>query len=189
MAERPRHHYVGRFGADGQFTPNDSIAWYEFGDWIGAEVGYALNVGDRWAVGATVALETGNETTRYLIRARTRRWLTSRVYAELVPGLLRQERDLFFRSGDGLETNLGFSAEARVGLSGILFASLRYDVLKAEPVTAPLGTSGLARRDPGGTAHAFAVGGGLEGRTAILTSAATLLIGTVLVLIAGLPAT
>ena len=152
------------------------------------EVGYALNVGNAWAVGATGAVETGNETTRHMLRARVRHWLTTRVYAEVLPGVFRQRRDVWYRSGDGLATHNGVSVEGRLGLSDILFGSVRYDVLHIDAMRwdlEPFPTT----LDPGGTAHALSIGGGIEGRTAIISTAAALLIGLGFALFVGFPAT
>jgi hypothetical protein len=189
IGESPRTQYQGERGPDGAFVATDSLPWYDLGDWIGAEVGYALNVGERWALGATVAVETGNETTRYLLRGRARRWLTPRLYADFLPGVFRQKRDLLYRSGDALVRNTGLSAEARAGLSGFLFASVRYDVLQADPVTLDPGPPRSITYDPGGRAHAFSIGGGLEGRTALVTGTIALLVAVALTLIGVGPAT
>jgi hypothetical protein len=187
MSEAPRYHYLGTADASGAFTPTDSVAWFDIGDWIGGEVGYALNLDARWAAGISASVETGNETTRLAVRARARRWLSPRLYAETLAGVVRQRRDLLYRSGDALQDNTGWSAEARIGLAGLLFLSARYDVVSVEPLQVSLGSPGRYRRDPGGTARAFSLGGGLEGRTAIVTSAAALLIGVGLRLVFGPP--
>lgn len=133
------------------------------------------------AAGATVAVETGSEATRFLVRFPVRSWLISRLYAEAIPGVFRQERDLLSRSGDALERNVGFSVETRVGWADVLFALARYDLVIANPVSAPVRyPPGQVRYDPGGTGGAFPLGGGLAGRTGIVTSTVTLLVGAVL---------
>jgi hypothetical protein len=187
VSEATRVHYSGKLEPSGEFVPTGSEPWLEVGDWIGVEVGYALNVGDAWAVGATGAVETGNETTRHMLRARIRHWLTTRVYAEVLPGLFRQRRDVWYRSGDGLATHNGVSVEGRLGLSDILFGSVRYDVLHIDAIRwdlEPFPTT----FDPGGTAHALSIGGGIEGRTAIISTAAAALIGLGFALFVGFPA-
>lgn len=187
MWEPSRDLLGGVQGPDGQFMPSDSMPWMDFGDWIGVEVGYALNVRPRWAVGGSVALETGNESSRVLVRARFRRWLGTRFYAEVLPGVFVQERDLRYRSGDKLERHKGLSAEVRTGLTDVLFASARFDAFDAGPVTTSPSPSGRVLFHPAGRAHAFSVGGGIEGRTAILSTVAALLVGSVLALVGGGP--
>lgn len=181
MLESWRQHYDGSWTPDGRFVAADTMFRNDIGDWIGAEVGYALHVGRRWAAGATVAVETGNETTRFLVRFPVRRWLIWRLYAEAIPGVFRQEADLVSRSGDALERNVGYSMEARVGWADFLFASARYDLVIADPVSAPVAyPPGQVRYDPGGIGGALSLGGGIAGRTGMVTSAVTLLVGGVL---------
>lgn len=187
LSDRARLHFVGTRDGSGAFVASDSIPWMDLGDWIGAEIGYAWNLDERWAVGGGFAIETGNESTRLMARARLRRWLTDRLYAEALPGVFRQERDLLYRSGDGLAEAFGVTAEARAGFAGWAFASARLDVVDAPSLTAPLGTPGRFRYDPGGTAHAFSVGGGLEGPAALVTSAAVGLVWAIAVLFFGGP--
>ena len=153
------------------------------------EVGYAVNVNDRWALGGSVAVDTGNETERILVRARARRWLTPRLYADALSGFFRQERDLLYRSGDHAVENSGLSTELRVGMAGYGFVLARYDLVRAGEELVALPGSQHVAYAPGGRAHALSVGGGLEGRTALLAAAATAL-GMVLVgIVVGGPGT
>lgn len=47
MLEPGRQHYEGSRTPDGGFVSTDPVRWRDVGDWIGAEVGYALHVGRR----------------------------------------------------------------------------------------------------------------------------------------------
>lgn len=187
MEETVRYHLVEVRDSSGVSERTDVTPWLDVGDWIGVELGYVVNLDERWGVGGSAAVETGNETTRLLVRGRARRWWGPRLYAEGLVGGLRQQRDMVYGSGDGLRTALGASAEARVGYSGWGFALVRYDVLSLDRVEAPL-FGGRTRVDPGGTARAFSIGGGLEGPAALVAGVVVALGTAVAVLIGGVPA-
>ena len=167
IPDRGRFHLTGEVDPDGRLVSPDSVAWRDIGDWFGGEVAYLVAAGEAWAWGGGIAVEWGEETRRVHARMRLRRWLAGRAYVELLPGIFRQRRSIGFT--DVVARNLGFSSELRAGVAGFLFASARYDALSVEPVTVPLSQSRI-RFDPGGGSHQLSLGGGIEGRTAVVTA-------------------
>lgn len=188
LGDPQRYQYIGAVSPNGDFTPSDSLLWTDLGDWIGAEVGYAVNTSSHWAIGASAAIETGSGSRRFLARARARRWLASRLYAEVLPGVFRQEKERRGGDGEGLIQATGFSAELRAGLSGLIFASARLDVLDAPALHYRIPGGTRAWYDPGGPVRQLSIGGGLEGRTAIGAVALVLVGAAVYGLAVGLPA-
>ena len=79
-------------------------------------VGYLGNVGNRWAVGATVSLGTGAGGVLTGLRARARRWLGPQHSLELEGGMLRTQA--MFQPGDltGVTAGVRFNVADRGSL-------------------------------------------------------------------------
>ena len=154
MAESGRSVYTVRRVPDGTLVVVDSAQWLPIGDWIGVELGYEVNATPPWAWGGSIAVETGNETTRFLLRGRARRWLWGRLYAEALPGVFWQQRDLFSvptMASSTLAVSVWRPASASRGGPSPGLA----DLMHADRLLVPFGTESgiqdLDHLDPGGT--------------------------------------
>lgn len=124
---------------------------------FGWELGYAWNLNQRYAAGATVGLEVGGPETRFYVRARGRRWLNPRLglSLEVAPGV-------FVAANEYSDTGVGGTADVRINMQDRLALVVRYDVLKQNALQFPYLV------DPGGVQHAFSVGAVLGSKPALL---------------------
>lgn len=124
-------------------------------------LGYMVNVTDRWAVGGAVSLGPGAEDVLTGLKARVRRWLGPELSVELEGGMLRTRA--------GFPDASGFTADARLNVAdrGSLF--VRWEGVDVPSFSNPFSPF---PDNPGGFEQAVYVGAATGSTWAVATTGA-----------------
>ena len=130
------------------------------------DFGYVVNLTDKWAFGATVAVDLQNDADQTAGALHLRRWFSDDIALDLAPGIIRRV--------DPREVNqTGYSLAARAHVWDVVFG-LRYDALDVEGwvrTSDRIGGGGtITHTDPGGIEHMLSATLGFESVTGLLVS-------------------
>lgn len=130
---------------------------------LGWDIGLAVNIDDRWALGATVGFETSRDSHRESAALYIRRRLTEDFSVDLAPGVFRLIRGGSFPLHDYrgyIPEPVGYNLATRLHLWDTAVLALRYERLHV--LEALLLPAASPRIDPGGVEHLLSAGMGME---------------------------
>jgi hypothetical protein len=106
------------------------------------DLGWAMNVGPAYAVGATAFLGGDNVRAHFGVRARFRRWLARNVSLDVAPGVIlagEEENDAALLA-PGFVTQASVLVDDRLGVVAQVFSSRRRFTHSVLSTTGPLGS-------------------------------------------------
>jgi len=128
-------------------------------------VGHAVNVSPRWAVGGAITAGSGNTDPLTGIKLRVRRWWGSDVRTDVEAGIVRSDA-----GGNAGSPLTGVGAGVRLNVRDRGSLHVRWDAVSVPARSYPPGS--VLVDDPGGRFQALSVGAGLASDAALVGSAA-----------------